>query len=185
MKLIAIAVLAALSQIAHVRAATLLDRPVPWAGTIRKQTLGEVVARMTGWADVDAKQSLRFTTPLTQVDTGKMIDQLKIASDPRPSYGAVLLAAFTEAGYTMAIEESENGIVVARLLTRIFRLDYATIARWRKAGDYSTEGFSARLRKSGYQTSKHLVLNLSPGNGSLLVSGVQKDLDAVSNFLGQ
>ena len=183
MKLVALGVLAFLIQAGLLQSETLLDRPVPWAGTIRKQTLGEVVARMKGWADVDAKRSLRFATPLTKEETGKMIDNLEIADDPRPTYGAVLLAAFKVAGCPMEIEESENGIIVARIFTRSIRIDYATVTRWKKAGVYSNEELSARLRKNGYQTSKYFGLNLS--SGGLLVWGLREDLDTVASFLGK
>ena len=185
MKHIATACVGIILLLGIVQGGTLLDRPVPWSGTIRLQTLGEVVARMRGWADVDAKQSLRFATPLTQLETAIMIDRLKIANDPRPTYGAVLLAAFREAGYRMALEESENGIRIARLCSRAFDLGYATTARLRKAGDYSTVGIAARLRKGGYRTSKYFTLSLSPDYPGLIVDGLQEDIDAVSRFLGK
>ncbi|MCH7227516.1 hypothetical protein [Haloferula sp. A504] len=176
--------LTAILLVGLLQGAEILDTRVPWSGNLRDYTMAELVARMTGWADLDPDGDFRFTERLPDDIGSKRIDLIRIAEDSRPTYRELLVSAFDEIQKTVEIRRGRSGIEVIYLYTRIYNLPYATKQELSRKGRLSLQGIQAELDEKGWQMSEFADVRFFPETSSILIRGTKEDVESAWRFFG-
>jgi hypothetical protein len=162
----------------------ILDEPVPWSGRLRKYSIAELVARMSGWADASGKGEFQLAKPLPEELSAEKIDRIDIKGEPRPTYRDVLTLALKTAGQRTLLEGTDKGIRVIYLSSRSYSLSGPTREALRQKGRLSLEGIEKDLAEKGWRLSEHAKLRYSGETSIFLVDGTEEDIATVSRYFG-
>lgn len=166
--------------------AGVLEQKVAWSGTMRKVTAGEVFAKMQDWSEADDQQgTFRFQHDLSKELIAVSIDQLKLGADQGLTYRELAEKVFKRAGKTVVLDETDQGIVVTYLYSRIFTVHPQSIVLWSRVGDSAEAGLTKQLVAANIELSKYARLNLSKERQTLTITGEEKDLSAIAGFLSK
>lgn len=162
----------------------ILDEPVPWSGSLRKYSIAELVARMSGWADASGKGEFQLAKPLPEKIAAAKLDRFDVKETPRPTYREVLTSALESAGQRTLLEGTEKGIRVIYVYARSYSLPGTTREALRQKDRLSLEGIEKDLAEKGWRLSEHVTLRYSEENSILLVNGTEEDIATVSRYFG-
>ena len=162
----------------------ILDEPVPWSGKIRRTTVKEFVARITGWAEGSGKGGLVFAKRLPAEIADLEVENLMVEDDPRPTYGQLLAEVFGKAGKSAVFTRGRNGIEITYTFQRQFRLAFKMVAKLKRSGLWSSEALRADLKRKGWKFSTHFRLTLLEESEILIIRGPKADCDNVARYLG-
>ncbi len=162
----------------------ILDEPVPWSGSLRKYSIAELVARMSGWADASGKGEFQLAKPLPEEISAAKLDRFDIKETPRPTYREVLTSALESARRRALLEETDKGIRVVYVYARSYSLSGTTREALRRKGRLSLEGIEKDLAEKGWRLSEHVTLRYSGENSILLVDGTDEDIETASRYFG-
>ena len=177
-------VVTAATPLQQLHADGILDEPVPWSGSLRKYSIAELVARMSGWADASGKGEFQLAKPLPEEISAAKLDRFDIKEMPRPTYRQVLTSALESARQRTLLEGTDKGIRVIYVYTRSYSLPGTTREALRQKGRLSLEGIVKDLAEKGWRLSGHVTLRFSGENSILLVNGTEEDIATVSRYFG-
>lgn len=162
-----------------------LDEPVPWSGTIRRTTVKELIARITGWAEGEGHPDFHFAEELEKDLTEKKIKSLTISDQPRPSYREVLENVFWRAGESVALSQTDQGIAIIDILQFSFTLPARVREYLKRTDQWDLDSIKKIMRKKDILLSKHAEMNFLRKEGKLILRGTKCDGDKVARFLGR
>jgi hypothetical protein len=164
--------------------AEILGEPVPWSGRIQGYSLAELVARMSGWADIGKGAGFHIHSGLPEDLAAKKLNIIQVADSPRPTYGELLLLALHDAGVKAELKETRAGIEIVHLYSRSFKLSHDTKRSLSLKVRWTLEGIKAELNDKGWSLSEHAHLIFTPERSSLIVEGTMDDVKEIARFLG-
>ncbi|SHJ64469.1 hypothetical protein SAMN02745181_2251 [Rubritalea squalenifaciens DSM 18772] len=166
--------------------AGVLEQKVSWSGTMRKVTVGEVFARMQGWSEADQLEGqFVFEERLPEEVRAVKIDRLKVGAGEGLTYREFAKKVFKEAGKTVVLKETDQGIEVTYLYGRSFSMHPSKLLKWSKAGTTPQEGLEKLLTEAGISLSQHASLYVSKPKSVLTVRGTEADIAVLARFLGR
>jgi hypothetical protein len=162
----------------------ILDEPVPWSGQIRRTTVKELIARMTGWAEGSGKEGFVFAKRLPVELADLKVDHLMVTDDPRPTYRQLLSEIFGQVRKNARFTRGRTGIEITYTFQYQIWLSFKKVAQLKRSGLWSTEALKADLKRKGWKLSTHFGLTLLKESQILIIRGVKADHDNVSRYLG-
>ncbi|WP_435894694.1 hypothetical protein [Oceaniferula spumae] len=165
--------------------AQILESKVPWTGTARNTTLREFLPRIQGWSEGQGKKTISY------IYMGIISDQIfdkqirvRIPAEDKPSYEDVIRLAFERAGMKVALKDSDRGIEVTPIYSRILKLNDDTLKRLRASKIETTDGISKKVKSRVGDLSNHFWLRYMD-DGVLSFGGTNEDITKVARFFAK
>lgn len=162
-----------------------LDEPVPWSGTIRRTTVKELIARITGWAEGEGHPDFHFAEELEKDLADKKIKSLTVSDQPRPSYREVLENVFGRAGESVALSRSPKGIEITELLQFSFLLPARVVEFLKRREQWDLDSIKEIMHQKNIVLSEHVEMSFLKKEGRLVLRGSRSDGQKMARFLGR
>jgi hypothetical protein len=161
--------------------ADVLDEKVPWTGQVKRQQLGELLARIQGWAEAEGHKD--FHLDLNKIDPKlRNSPVMSFNVSTKITYRELINSAFSHAGSTVAIVRKDARIQAVLLVTIRIRIPAKIVNHLNRSGKKTAEGIKEILTEKGWKFSPHFEMNLFSDENLIIARGTSDDAQKLSRF---